>query len=125
MKGVNSLDNPAILPVCDCNPRCTFAAKVTVLGFVYLCVCLSVSQHLTSQMSNQAINKRAYSVACERQNSRGDLPEMTAFKSYAARHNQKYANYSGLVTHGHLSLLDTQRSTRDSPTTVNNINDAY
>ena len=46
-----------------------------------MCVCLS---HLTSRMSNRAINERAYSVACERQKICGDLPETTAFKSYAA-----------------------------------------
>ena len=51
-----------------------------------LCVCLSVKSHLTSRMSNRAINERAYSVACERQKICGDLPETTAFKSYAAKH---------------------------------------
>ena len=49
-------------------------------------MCLSVKSHLTSRMSNRAINERAYSVACERQKICGDLPETTAFKSYAAKH---------------------------------------
>ena len=50
--------------------------------------------HLTSRMSNRAINKRAYSVACEHQNICGDLPEKTAFKGYAAKHERKsqYSN---------------------------------
>ena len=54
--------------------------------WVCVCVCLSVKSHLTSRMSNRAINERAYSVACERQKICGDLPKTTAFKSYAAKH---------------------------------------
>ena len=34
----------------------------------------------------RALNKHAYSVACERQRICGDFPEKTAFKSYAAKH---------------------------------------
>ena len=64
------------------NPRRACAARVIVVGFV--CVCVSVKSHLTSRMSNQAIN--AYSVACERQKICGDFPEKTASKSYAAKH---------------------------------------
>ena len=45
-------------------------------------VCVSVKSHLTSQMSNRAINERTYSVAYERQNICGDFSEKTAFKSY-------------------------------------------
>ena len=50
-------------------------------------------------MSNRAINERAYSVACERQKIRGDLPEKTAFKSYFAKHERKsqYANLSAYL----------------------------
>ena len=51
-------------------------------GWVCLCVCVSVKSHLTSRMSNRAINERAYLVAYERQNICGDLPETTAFKRY-------------------------------------------
>ena len=45
-------------------------------------------------MSNQAINEHAYLVAYERQKICGDLPETTAFKSYAEKHERKsqYAN---------------------------------
>ena len=55
-------------------------------SWVCVCVCVSVKSHLTSRMSNRAINERAYSVACERQKICGDFPEKTAFKSYAAKH---------------------------------------
>ena len=57
-------------------------------------VCLSVKSHLTSRMSNRSINERAYLLAYERQKICGDLPETTAFKSYAAKHKRKsqYAN---------------------------------
>ena len=74
------------------NPRRACAARVTVLGG------LSVRAKLTSRISNRAINECAPSVACERQNIGGDLPEATAFKRYAAKHERKsqYANYSGL-----------------------------
>ena len=47
---------------------------------VCLCVCVSVKSHLTSRMSNRAINEHAYLVAYERQKICGDLPETTAFK---------------------------------------------
>ena len=40
-------------------------------------------------MSNRAINEHAYLVAYERQKIFGDLPETTAFKRYAAKHEQK------------------------------------
>ena len=77
------------------NPRRACAAMVTVLGSV----CPSVSTKLTSRTRNRAINECAHSVACERQNLCGDLPETTAFKRYyVAKHERKsqYANYSGL-----------------------------
>ena len=51
------------------------------LQYLGLSVCLSVKSHLTSGMSNGAINERAYLVAYERQKICGDLPETTAFKS--------------------------------------------
>ena len=76
------------------NPRRACAARVTVLGSVCLCVGVSVKSHLTSRMSNRAINEHAYLVAYERQKICGDLPETTAFKRYAAKHERKsqYAN---------------------------------
>ena len=64
------------------NPQCTYAARFTF-------VILSVKRHLTSRMSIRAISECAYSVAYERQNICGDLPETTAFKSYAAKHERK------------------------------------
>ena len=64
--------------------------------WVCVCVCLSVKSHLTSRMSNRAINEHAYFVVYERQKICGDLPETTASKSYAAKHERKsqYANLS-------------------------------
>ena len=56
------------------------------LQYFGLCVCVSIKSHLTSRMSNRAINEHAYLVAYERQKICGDLPEMTVFKSYAAKH---------------------------------------
>ena len=49
---------------------------------------MSVKSHLTSRMSNRAINECAHLVAYEGQNICEDLPEMTAFKSYAAKHER-------------------------------------
>ena len=77
------------------NPRRACAARVTVLGLcVCLSVCVSVKSHLTSRMSNRAINEQAYLVAYERQKICGDFPETSAFKSYAKKHERKsqYAN---------------------------------
>ena len=58
-------------------------------SWVCLCVCLSVKSHLTSRMSNRAIKEHACLVAYECQKICGDLPETTAFKSYAAKHERK------------------------------------
>ena len=57
-------------------------------------VCVSVTQHLTSRMSNRAIKKPTYSVAYDHQNYCGDFSETTAFKSYGMKHKRKsqYAN---------------------------------
>ena len=71
------------------NPRRACAARVTVVGCVCLSVCVSVKSHLTSETSNRAIKEYAYLVAYERQKICGDLPETTAFKSYAAKHERK------------------------------------
>ena len=68
-------------------------------------------------MSNRAIKEHAYLVAYECQKICGDLPETTAFKGYAAKHEQLLFR----LTRAQLSLLDTQRSTREYPTIVNNI----
>ena len=73
------------------NPRRACAARVTVVGSV----CLSVKSHLTYGAENAV----TYSAGNKGQNICGDLPEMTAFKSYAAKHERKsqYANYSNLL----------------------------
>ena len=95
------------------NPRRACAARVIVVGFV----CVSVKSHLTSRMSNRAINDHAYSVACERQKICGDFPEKTAFKSYAAKHE-----FTGLPavsffrsTHSEAAEVTQRVSTTFSP----------
>ena len=78
------------------NPRRACAATVTVVGFsVCLSVCLS---HLTYGASVRPENAVTYSAGNEGQKICGDLPETTAFKSYAAKHERKsqYANYFDL-----------------------------
>ena len=55
-------------------------------------------------MSNRAINEHAYLVAYERQKICGDLPETTAFKSYAAKQERKSQLLIYRLTHGQLSL---------------------
>ena len=77
------------------NPRRACAARVTV---VVLCVCLSVKSHLIYGASVRPENAVTYSAGKEGQKICGDLPETTAFKSYAAKHERKsqYANYSDL-----------------------------
>ena len=90
------------------NPRRACAARVTVVGFV--CLCLSVKSHLTYRASVLPENAVTYSAGNEGQKICGDLSETTAFKSYAAKHERKsqyYGNYSDLpdvsflrLTHG-------------------------
>ena len=94
------------------NHRRACAARATVLGG--LSVCLSKS-HLTSRTSNRAINEHAYFVAY------GDLPETTAFKSYAAKHERKSQLLIYPLTRGQLSPLDAQRNVRGYPGIVNDI----
>ena len=75
------------------NPRRACAARVTVVGSVCvsvcLCVCLSVKSHLTYGASVRPENAVTYSAGNEGQNICGDLPETSAFKSYAAKHERK------------------------------------
>ena len=68
------------------NPWRACAVRVTVLGSVCLFVCLAVRSHLTSRMSNRAINEHAYLVAYECQKICENFPETIAFKSYATKH---------------------------------------
>ena len=79
------------------NPRRACAARVTVLGSVCVCVCVCLS-HLTYGASVRPENAVTYSAGNEGKKICGDLPETTAFKSYAAKHERKsqYANYSHL-----------------------------
>ena len=88
------------------NPRRACAARVIV---VVLCVCLSVKSHLTSRMSNRAINEHTYLVAYECKKICGDLPETTAFKSYVEKHERKsqHAKFTGLPD---VSFLHSTRS---------------
>ena len=61
-------------------------------------VCLSVKSHLTYGASVRPENAVTNSTGKEGQNICGDLPETTAFKSNATKHERKsqYANYSDL-----------------------------
>ena len=89
--------------------------------WVCLCVCVSVKSHLTYRASVRPENAVTYSAGDEGRKFCGDLPETTAFKSCAAKHEPKsqYANYSDLPA---VSFLrSTQQSTRGYPTIVNNI----
>ena len=84
------------------NPRRACAARVTVVGCVCLPVCVSVCllSHISPMERLFVLKTRAvtYSAGNEGQEFYGDLPEITAFKSYAAKHERRsqYANYSDL-----------------------------
>ena len=82
------------------------AQRGLVVGLVCLSVCLSVKSHLTYGASVRPENAVTYSAGNEGQNICGDLPETTAFKSYAAKHERKsqYANYSDLPAVSFLNL---------------------
>ena len=67
------------------NPRRACAARVTVVGFVCLSVCLSLPYGASICPENAV----TYSAGNEGQNICGDLLETTAFKSYAAKHERK------------------------------------
>ena len=60
--------------------------------------CLSVKSHFTYGASVRPENAVTYSAGKEGQKICGDLPETTAFKSYATKHERKsqYANFSDL-----------------------------
>ena len=67
-------------------------------------------------------NAVTYSVGNEGQKGCGDLPETTAFKSYAAKQERRsqYANYSDLPAVSFLRLTQSEAS-KGYPTIVNNI----
>ena len=92
------------------NPRRACAARVTVVGFVCLSVCLSVKSHLTYGASVRPENAVTYSAGNEGQKICGDLPETSAFKSYAAKHERKsqFANYSDLPDVSFLRLTHSE-----------------
>ena len=83
---------------------CSEGYSTWVCVSVYLSV--SVKSHLTHGASVCPENAVTYSVGNKGKKICGDLPEMTAFKSNAAKHEQKsqYANYSDLPTVGFLHL---------------------
>ena len=101
------------------NPRRACAARVTVLGSV--CVCVCVCQSVNYGASVRPENAATYSAGNEGQNICGDLPETTAFKSYAAKHERKSQLLIIPTYRCQLSPLDTQRRARGYPTIVNNI----
>ena len=60
------------------------AARVTVV----VCVCVSVLTNITYGASVRPENAVTYSVGDEGQGESRDLPETTAFKSYAVKHER-------------------------------------
>ena len=76
------------------NSRHACTARVTVLGSV----CVSVETQLTYGASVHPENAVTYAAGKEGKTLCGYLPEMTALKSYATKHERKsqYANYSDL-----------------------------
>ena len=98
--------------------------------WVCVSVCLSVKSHLTYGASVRPENAVTYSAGNEGQKICGDLPETTAFKSYAAKHERKsqYANYSDLPAVGFLRLTHSEAlegNQRLSTTSSLAQNDAY
>ena len=71
---------------------------------------MSVKSHLTYGASIRPENAVTYSAGKEGQKFCGDLPEMTAFKSYAVKHERKnqYANYPGLPAVSFLRLTHSK-----------------
>ena len=71
---------------------------------------MSVKSHLTYGVSVRPENAVTYSAGNEGQNICGDLPETTAFKSCAAKHERKsqYANYSDLPVVSFLRLTRSE-----------------
>ena len=78
--------------------------------WVCMSVCLSVKSHLTYGASVRPENVVTYSAGNEGKNVCGDLPETTAFKSYAVKHERKsqYANYSDLPAVSFLRLTHSK-----------------
>ena len=70
------------------NPHRACAARVTVVGLISLCVCVSVKSHLTYGVSVRPENAVTYSAGNEGQIICGDLPETTTY-------NTLHHNYCG------------------------------
>ena len=75
-----------------------------------VCVCVCYKSHLTYGASVRPENAVTYSASNEGQNIGRDLPETTAFKSYAAKYERKsqYANYSDLPAVSSLRLKHSE-----------------
>ena len=91
---------------------------------------MSVKSHLTYGASVRPKNAVTYSAGNKGQKICGDLPETTAFKSYAAKHERKshYGNYSDLPAVGFLRLTHSEvpeGNKRLSTTSSLAQNDAY
>ena len=88
--------------------RCLLTIGAHAQRELGLCVRLfvSVKSHLIYGASVRPENAVTYSAGNEGQNICGDLPETTAFKSYAAKHERKsqYANFSDLPAVSFLRL---------------------
>ena len=71
---------------------------------------MSVKSHLTYGASVRPENAVTYSAGNEGQKICGDLPETTALKSYAAKHERKsqYANYPHLPDVSFLRLTHSE-----------------
>ena len=76
------------------NPLRACAARVTVLGWVCVCVCLSVKSHLISGASVRPENTVTYSAGNGDQKICGVFFETAPFKSYGVKRKRKsqYAN---------------------------------
>ena len=93
-------------------------------------VCLSVKSHLTYGAPVHPENAVTYSAGNEGRKICGDLPETTALRSYAAKHERKsqYANFPDLPTVSFLRLTYSEApvGTQRLSTTFNLAqNDAY
>ena len=73
------------------NPRRACAARVTV---VVVCVCQSVTRHLTSRAINRSTNNSTYSASGIGRKIGGVFSETVAFGSYSVKDGRKsqYAN---------------------------------
>ena len=103
------------------NPRRACAARVTVVGSVCLCVCVSVKSHLTYGASVRPENAVTYSAGSEGQKFVGICLKRLRSRVMPRNMSEK-ANMLIIPTYRcQLSPLGTQRKARGYPTIVNNI----